>query len=61
VYTWFLSGNLKGRNMQGIWNNIKMDLKDAGDEDVNYVYLMQCRDQWLTLVNTEPSGSKQVR
>jgi hypothetical protein len=38
-----------------------MDLKDVGDNDVNYIYVVQHKDQLLTLMNIEPSGSKQVR
>jgi hypothetical protein len=46
---------------EGIWNNIEIDRKDVGDNDVNYIYLVWYKDQWLTLVYIEPSSSTQVR
>jgi hypothetical protein len=36
--------------------NIKMDLKEIGWEDVDWIYLAQDRDQWQTC-EYEPSGS----
>jgi len=33
-------------------DNIKMDLRKRGLEDVDWIYLSEDRDQWRTLVNT---------
>jgi len=33
-------------------DNIKMDLRDIGWENVNCVHLAQDRDQWRAVVNT---------
>jgi len=40
-------------------DNIRMDLTNGGWEGVDWIYLVQYRDQWRALVNTvsEPSGS----
>jgi hypothetical protein len=32
--------------------NIKMDLKETGFEDVDWVHLAEDRDRWRALVNT---------
>jgi hypothetical protein len=34
-------------------NNIKMDLSDIGWEGVDFIYMIEDRDQWWALVNTE--------
>jgi hypothetical protein len=34
------------------WENIKMDIKVAGCENVNWIYLIQDRDTRQTVVNT---------
>jgi hypothetical protein len=34
------------------WEGIRMDLRDIGWEDVNWIHLAQNRDQWQTVVNT---------
>jgi hypothetical protein len=33
-------------------DNIKMDLKEIGGDDMDWIYLAQDRDQWRVLVNT---------
>jgi hypothetical protein len=33
-------------------DNIKMDLRDIGWDDMDWIDLIQDRDQWRTLVNT---------
>jgi hypothetical protein len=33
-------------------NNIRMDLREIGWEDVDWIHLSQDRDQWRALVNT---------
>jgi hypothetical protein len=33
-------------------NNIKMDLKEIGWDDMDWIKLAQDRDQWRALVNT---------
>jgi hypothetical protein len=42
------------RGRPGHWweDNIRMDLKEIGWEDVECMHLAQDRDQWRTLVNT---------
>jgi hypothetical protein len=38
-------------------DNIKMDLRDIGWDDMDWIDLAQDRDQWRAFVNTnEPSG-----
>jgi hypothetical protein len=40
-------------------DNIKMDLREAGWDGMDWIELAQDREQWRALVNTvdEPSGS----
>jgi hypothetical protein len=33
-------------------DNIRMDLTETGWEDVDWMHLVQDRDQWLTLIKT---------
>jgi hypothetical protein len=33
-------------------DNIKMDLRDIGCDDMDWIDLAQDRDQWRTIVNT---------
>jgi hypothetical protein len=33
-------------------NNIKIDLREVGWEDVDWIHLAQDRDQWRAVVNT---------
>jgi hypothetical protein len=33
-------------------DNIKMDLREIGFEDVDWIHLAQDRDRWRSLVNT---------
>jgi hypothetical protein len=33
-------------------DNIRMDLRETGWEDVDWIHLVQDRDQWQALVNT---------
>jgi hypothetical protein len=51
-----LVGNLEGkrplRRQRCRWvNNIKMDLREIGWVDVDWIDLAQDRDKWRTLVN----------
>jgi hypothetical protein len=48
--TIFTSGNLKGKNPHGR-NNVKIALKKAGLEHVDWIYLAQDRNCLLSLVN----------
>jgi hypothetical protein len=43
---------LVGRLRNRLENDIKMDLKEIGSEDVDWIYLAQDRGQWWALVNT---------
>jgi hypothetical protein len=43
-------GSLERRRRRGE-GNIKMDPKEIGFEDVNWIHLSQDRDGWLALVN----------
>jgi hypothetical protein len=36
-------------------DNIKMDLRETGWDGMNWIDLVQNRDQWKALVNTEMS------
>jgi hypothetical protein len=42
-----------GRPRRGFEDNIRMDLKEIGWKDVDWIHLAQDRDQWQTVVNTE--------
>jgi len=48
---------LKGRehlkNLGVDGNNIRMDLREIGWKDMDWMYLDQDRDQWRALMNTE--------
>jgi hypothetical protein len=47
--------NLKGRDHSEdleYMDNIKMDLREIGQEDVDWMHLAQVRGQWRALVNT---------
>jgi hypothetical protein len=58
-----LVGRLEGRRLLGrprrrCEDNIKMDLREIGFGDVDWIDLVQDRDRWRALVNgNEPSGS----
>jgi hypothetical protein len=41
-----------GRRRRRWENNIKMDLREIGFGDVNWIHLAQDRDRWQALVNT---------
>jgi hypothetical protein len=41
-----------GRPRRGWVDNIKMDLRDIGWDDTDWIDLHQGRDQWRALVNT---------
>jgi hypothetical protein len=41
-----------GRPRRRWEDNIKMDLREIGFEDVNWIHLAQDRDRWRALVNT---------
>jgi hypothetical protein len=52
-----LVGNLKGRDqsedLERRWDdNIRMDLKDVGCEDVDWIHQIRDRNQWRVFVNT---------
>jgi hypothetical protein len=52
-----LVGKLEGRRSLGRrrrrWvDNIKMDLREIGWDDIDWIDLAQDRDQWRALVNT---------
>jgi len=42
-----------GRPRRRWEDNIKMDLREIGWEDVDWIHLAQDRDQWRALVNTK--------
>jgi hypothetical protein len=58
VHTTFWLGGLKatgrplGRPRRRWEDNIKMDLREIGFGDVDWIHLAQDRDRWLALVNT---------
>jgi hypothetical protein len=41
-----------GRPRRRFEDNIKMDLREIGFGDLNWIHLAQDRDRWLALVNT---------
>jgi hypothetical protein len=41
-----------GRQIRRWVDNIKIDLREIGWEDVHWVDLAQDRDQWMALMNT---------
>jgi hypothetical protein len=41
-----------GRSMPSWEDNVKVDIKEMGDEGVDWIYLAQDRDKWQTIVNT---------
>jgi len=50
-------GNLKGKNYSEdrgiVWKiNVRIDLREIGWEDVDWMHLTQDSDQWRVLVNT---------
>ena len=47
-----LGGRLHGEPRRGGGDNIKMDFKEIGWENVDYVRLAWGRDQWWAVVNT---------
>jgi hypothetical protein len=54
MYTLFLLESLKGRALgrpRHRWEDIKMDLREIGWEDVDWIHLDQDIDQWWALVN----------
>jgi hypothetical protein len=57
MHTKLLSENLTGRGHSedlGVdgENNIRMDLREIGWKDVDWIHLAQDRDQWRVVVNT---------
>jgi hypothetical protein len=55
--TYILVGEPKGKRPFGItrrrWEgNIKMDVREIGWDDMDWINLAQDRDQWRALVNT---------
>jgi len=42
----------RGRPSRRLEDNIRMDLRDARCETVDWMHLIQDRDQWQALVNT---------
>jgi hypothetical protein len=41
------------RNPRHRWGyNTKIDIREIGCSGMNWIYLAQCRDQWMALVNT---------
>jgi hypothetical protein len=42
----------RGRHRHRWEDNIRMDLREIGWEDVNWIHLAQNRDWWQALVNT---------
>jgi hypothetical protein len=57
VNTTFWLGGLKGRRPQGRprrrWeDNIKMDLREIGFGEMDWIHWAQDRDRWRALVNT---------
>jgi hypothetical protein len=56
VHTGFERGNLKEKRLLGRprrrWdNNIKMNLREVGSGDIDWIDLAQDRDRWRVLVN----------
>jgi hypothetical protein len=47
-----LNGRPLGRHRRRWEDNIRMDLREIGWEDVNWIHLAQDRDQWRAVVNT---------
>jgi hypothetical protein len=43
---------LLGRTRCRWKDNIKMDLREIGSEDVDWIHLAQATDQWRALLNT---------
>jgi hypothetical protein len=43
---------LLGREKRRQVNNIKMDIREIGWDGMDLIYLVQDRDQWMTLLNT---------
>jgi hypothetical protein len=41
-----------GRTRLGWVDNIKMDLRETGWDDMNWIHLAQDRDHWRAFVNT---------
>jgi hypothetical protein len=41
-----------GRSRRGWVDNIKMDVREIGWDDMDWIDLAQDRDQWRALVNT---------
>jgi hypothetical protein len=41
-----------GRPRRRWVNNIKMDLREIGWDVMDWIHLVQDRDQWMALVNT---------
>jgi hypothetical protein len=54
MHTKFWSSNLKGRNHAegGSEDNIRMNLGERGWKGVDWIHLVQDRNQWRALVNT---------
>jgi hypothetical protein len=58
--TEFWSEDMKGKHHLGdlgvdgriVGLSIKMDIKEIGRKDVDWIYLAQYRDRWRALVNT---------
>jgi hypothetical protein len=51
-FDWKAGGYISFRRPRCRWeDNIKIDLREAGWEDVHWMHLVQDRDQWQALVN----------
>jgi hypothetical protein len=46
------TGNSTRKSRHAWKDNIRMDLREIGWERVDWMHLVQDRDQWLALVNT---------
>jgi hypothetical protein len=54
MYTKFWSENLKGRELgrpKRRWEDIRLDFRKTGWEDVEWMHRTQDKDQWRAVVN----------
>jgi hypothetical protein len=51
MHTKFWSGNLRGKHRRTWEDNIRMDLREIGWEDVDWMRLNQDKDQWRAAVD----------
>jgi hypothetical protein len=48
---WILAGKPEGKRQRGRWvDNIKMNLKEIGWDEIDWIDMAQDRDQWRALV-----------